>query len=458
MLAAAAPAADTGFAAHDLRDQAEKVARISQEMTVVAMIGQHRVLGVVQCANNRQSSDLLAEAGMRGARNQAARELIEDELFSQTNQMAVGIDALRIETDTRSALVVAREPGYGQRAGIGRRVDAWLNGLGNRHVGDGGRTQNRHPSRKRLIILGAALQKRPCHDAPMSLTKAMSLPALEPIRDEDVPGFCRFLCENLSRDRSAEEWAQAFSQDWCQSKPNNGFLIRDDGRIVGGIGAIYAERTVRNRTERFCNITSWCVQDAFRAHSMRLAMAVVGQPEFHFTDLTPTEVVSKTLQFLKFMPMNERHALLPNVPWPFARLAGTRVVSDPGEIGTLLAPEDAKAYRDHLHLPWLRHLAVGRAGAWCYVVWKRTRLKGITGAMIIALSDPELFLRCRLALGSHLLVHHGLSYTRVESRLLPRLPTLCIELSGYRNKVFKSDTLTAADMSNLYSELVALDL
>ena len=77
------------------------------------------------------------------------------------------------------------------------------------------------------------------------------------------------------------------------------------------------------------------------------------------------------------------------------------------------------------------------------------------------ISSPErseLFLRYRAAFGSHLLVHHGLSYTRVEARLLPRLPVLRVELSGYRNKVFKSETLTAADMSNLYSELVALDL
>ena len=286
----------------------------------------------------------------------------------------------------------------------------------------------------------------------------MILPTLEPIRDEDLPEFCRFLRENLSRERSAEEWAKAFAQDWCPSKPNNGFLIRHQGRIVGGIGAIYAERAVRGRLERFCNITSWCVLDAFRAQSMRLAMAVAAQPGFHFTDLTPTEVVSKTLQFLKFKPMSERHAIWPNLPWPLVRLGGIRVLSDPAQIGRLLAPDDAKTYRDHCHLPWLRHLAVGLTDAWCYVVWKRTRLKGITGANIIALSDAELFLRYRLALGTYLLVHHGLLYTRVESRLLPRLPTLCIELSGYRSKVFKSDTLTAADMSNLYSELVALDL
>jgi hypothetical protein len=286
----------------------------------------------------------------------------------------------------------------------------------------------------------------------------MILPTLEPIRDEDLPEFCRFLRENLSRERSAEEWAKAFAQDWCPGKPNNGFLIRHQGRIVGGIGAIYAERPVRGRLERFCNITSWCVLDAFRAQSMRLAMAVAAQPGFHFTDLTPTEVVSKTLQFLKFKPMNERHAIWPNLPWPRVRLGGIRVLSDPGEIGRLLATDDAKAYRDHRHLPWLRHLAVGLTDAWCYVVWKRTRLKGITGAVIIALSDAELFLRYQTALGNYLLVHHGLLYTRVESRLLPRLPTLCVELSGYRSKVFRSDTLTAADMSNLYSELVALDL
>jgi hypothetical protein len=286
----------------------------------------------------------------------------------------------------------------------------------------------------------------------------MNLPTLEPIRDEDLPEFCRFLTENLSRARTAAAWAEAFQQKWCSTKPNNGFLIRNESRIVGGIGAIYAERLLGGRTERFCNITSWCVLDEFRAQSMRLAMALTGQPGFHFTDLTPTEVVSKTLQFLKFKPMNERHAIWPNPPWPFARLAGVRVVTDPEQIGRLLAPDDAKAYRDHCHLPWLRHMAVGRKGAWCYVVWKRTRLKGITGASILALSNPELFLRYRRPLGSYLLLHHGLSYTRVESRLLPRLPKLCIELSGYRNKVFKSDTLAAADMSNLYSELVALDL
>jgi hypothetical protein len=285
----------------------------------------------------------------------------------------------------------------------------------------------------------------------------MALPSLHPIRDDDLPEFCRFLTEHLSAERTPEAWAQAFLQDWCPDKPNNGFLLRHEGRIVGGIGAIYAQRLVRGRPERFCNITSWCVLDEFRTQSGRLAMAVVSQPGFHFTDLTPTEVVSRTLQFFKFKPMNERHAVWPNVPWPFARLAGVRVIADPDRIGDVLAPEDARVFRDHRPFPWLGHLAVGRPGAWCHIVWRRTRLKDVAGGMILSFSDPDMFLRYRWAVGSHLLLRHGLPFTRVESRLLPRVPRPALELAGYRNKVFRSDTLTEADISNLYSEIVALD-
>jgi hypothetical protein len=134
-----------------------------------------------------------------------------------------------------------------------------------------------------------------------------------------------------------------------------------------------------------------------------------------------------------------------------------RVITEPGVIEEVLSTADAKVFRDHRHLPWLRHAAVGRPGAYCHVVWKPNRLKGVPGAMVLAFSDAGLFLRYRLAIGSNLL-RQGCLYTRVESRLLPRLPLLSLELARFRNKVFRSDTLTEADISNLYSEIEGLDL
>jgi hypothetical protein len=286
----------------------------------------------------------------------------------------------------------------------------------------------------------------------------MNQPTLEPITDSDLTDFCQFLVENLSRQRTAEEWASAFLQDWGVEKPNNGFLLRDEGQIVGGIGAIYAERLIRGKPERFCNITSWCVLDRYRAQSMRLAIALTSQPGFHFTDLTPTEVVSKTLQFLKFRPMNERQAVWPNFPWPFARLSGVRVVTDGDALGQVLSDEDNSVYQDHRHLTWITHLAIGRPDDFCYLAYKESRLRGLPGARILAFSDSGRFLDYRLSLGNHLLFRHGLLFTRTESRLLHRIPKPGIELKGFRNKVFRSDTLTEADISNLYTEIVALDL
>ena len=286
----------------------------------------------------------------------------------------------------------------------------------------------------------------------------MSQPELEPIRDEDLAEFCQFLVENLSRQRTAEEWARAFSHNWGVKKPNNGFLLRVDGRIVGGIGAIYAERMIRGKPERFCNITSWCVLDRYRSQSMRLAIALTSQPGFHFTDLTPTEVVSKTLQFLKFKPMNERQVVWPNFVWPFAGLSGIRIVTDPDNIGRVLSDENNRIFRDHRQLTWLNHLAVGGDDEFCYVAYKKCRMKGLPGAWILAFSDPVRLLDYRLALGNYLLFVHGLLFSRTESRLLHRIPRPSIELSGFRNKVFRSDSLTEADMSNFYTELFALNI
>jgi len=287
----------------------------------------------------------------------------------------------------------------------------------------------------------------------------MNLPELTPIRDQDLPEFCAFLHRHLSPSHAPEVWAEAFCQNWGADKPNNGFLIRDEnGAIVGGIGAIYAVYPVRGKPEKFCNITSWVVLDAYRTQSMRLAMAVVSQSGFHFTDLSPTAVVEQSLKFLKFKPMDERRVAVFNLPAPHLRLAGWRVRTEPAAIEAAMDDAAAQVYRDHRHFPWLRFLAVGRGGDWSLVVYKRAKLKGLPSAEIIGFTRPDNFLRCLPLLGCHFLLA-GMATTRVEARLLPGLPAWPHKiLSGYRNKVFRSETLGEADIWNLYTESAALDL
>lgn len=286
---------------------------------------------------------------------------------------------------------------------------------------------------------------------------SMPLPSLQAIQDQDLEPFCQFLRANLNSRIPQDQWVAAFRQPWLADKPNNGFLIRDDkGEIVGGIGAIYSEQSINGQPERLCNITSWCVKDEFRAQSMRLAMAVVSQEGYHFTDLTPTDVVAGSLKFLKFKAMDPTILLLPHKPWVGS--GGARVYSDPGKVESQLPEAALRSWQAHRELPWLRHAVVGRDQDWCHVVYKTVTVKRMPCAKIIGLSDAALWLRWQKPFGRHLLLRRGMLGSWVEQRLLPERPAGAIELKGYKSKMFRSDSLQAAQISNLYSELTALDL
>ena len=283
----------------------------------------------------------------------------------------------------------------------------------------------------------------------------MSMPELEPVTDADLDEFCRFLSRHLDPDKTPEQFRHAFEQEWGMKQPNHGFVVRKDGEIVGGIGAIYAERSIGGGVHRICNITSWCVLEAFRSQSMRLAMAVCSQDGLSFTDLTPTEVVAKSLQFLKFKPLDSDRTVILNIP----RLTpGTRVEDDPERIGPLLPPQWQQVHRDHVHIPWLHRVVLVTGQGSCYVVYKKKTLKGLPSAEVLAVSDGEIFLRGLGRFSAYVLMRGGMISTRVESRFLPRRPNMSKVLSGYRQKMFRSTSLPALDIDNLYSELMALDL
>jgi hypothetical protein len=282
----------------------------------------------------------------------------------------------------------------------------------------------------------------------------MKRPVIEPITDASLPEFAAFLHAHLNSAFSPETWEAAFRTQWMADPPNYGFLLRDQGQVVGGIGAFYAERPVNGETERFCNITSWCVLDAYRQQSMRLAVTMISQEGFHFTDFSPTKVVAGTLQFLKFKPLDDRQAVIFNVPgWP----AGSRVIDRADELRAALSGGTLATYLDHAQFPWLKHLAIGQGSEWCYLIYKHEVFKGLPAARIIHFSDPSLFERYLGGLRNYLLLK-GYATTHVECRRLNRQPWFSKIRSGFNPKVFLSPSLAEQDIDYLYSESITLDV
>lgn len=281
----------------------------------------------------------------------------------------------------------------------------------------------------------------------------MARPTIEPVTAANLAEFADFLHQHLNAAMDVAQWQRALQPGWPGGGDNHGYLLRDNGQIVGGIGALYAERPIGGRRERVCNITSWCVLDSHRQHSMRLAMTVVGQPGLHFTDFSPTAVVGGTLRFLKFQPLDDRQLVLPNLPG----LGGGKLLHRAADIEQALEGDALQIWRDHRGYPWLHHVLVGHPGQWCHVIYKRRVFKRLPAAELLHVSQVGQLAPHRGRLARHLL-GQGLLLTLVEQRLYGDPPRGARVRSGFNQKLFRSDTLAALQVDYLYSETMAMDL
>jgi hypothetical protein len=94
----------------------------------------------------------------------------------------------------------------------------------------------------------------------MAVTAAKASIRVSPIYDRDVCRVAEFLHANLSTRTSADDWAASVAMPWAVDKPNAGFMLLDDEDVVvGAYLAIYSERLVDGRLEKFCNLGAWCV-------------------------------------------------------------------------------------------------------------------------------------------------------------------------------------------------------
>lgn len=276
---------------------------------------------------------------------------------------------------------------------------------------------------------------------------------LTPITDADVASVAEFLHANHN-DRVP--WALSCSVvPWKVNAPNRGFMLRDGGHVVGTLLALYSERQVAGRAERFCNMGSWCVLPGYRSQSILLLKALLAQEGYHFTVLSPDEGPQEILAWCKFRYLDTSAALVPNLPLPTLPRAIT-ISSDPDVIQRVLAGLELQLYRDHAKALAAQHIVLIRGEESCYVMYRESRYHGVLGyAVILHVSNPELFRHALIPLTRHLLFRHGLVATLIELRVIGPKPGFSFKLSR-RAKMYHSLSLEPESIDDLYSELVCV--
>jgi hypothetical protein len=282
--------------------------------------------------------------------------------------------------------------------------------------------------------------------------------AVQPIAVEHLAEVGRFLHENLNGKISPEAWSGSLTHRWAESQPNYGMQLRDNDRLVGVFCAIYSDQWIDGRLEKFCNPHSWCVLDEYRNHGIGLVLRLLKQSGYHFTMFTPNPKVAKVFLGLRFTKLDDSALYIPNLPIRSLLLPGAFVSSDPASIAGHLQGRERNDFEAHRAIPWLRFSAFGVRRRICLVVYKPDRFKRMPCASILHVSDPALLARHGSLLRSHLLLTEGYAFTRVEQRLLDGHFIFGLRTGPGQLKLAQTTGLDNNRISNLYSELVALDI
>ncbi len=274
---------------------------------------------------------------------------------------------------------------------------------------------------------------------------------LGPITSSDVGRVAAFLSANLNSRVTPEAWRRAMGPGWVEA-PNHGFMLTDDDDVVGAYLAIYSQREIDGRQERFCNLAAWCVLEEHRSQGLKLVRAILRQPGYTFTDLSPSGNVVPLNKRLRFAELDTATAAVPNLPWPVS--GRVQVTSDLATIGRQLSGRDLEIFRDHAHAAAAHHVLVTDGGQSCYLIFRRDRRKRMPlFGSILYVSNPDLFHRAQRQVSRHLLLRHRVPVTLAELRVVGRRPRGAAMVPHPRPKMFKSDHVRADQVDYLYSEL-----
>jgi hypothetical protein len=310
-----------------------------------------------------------------------------------------------------------------------------------------------------LTPLDVAMQPKPVapRPAPARRTGKRAAITLTPIADSDLPEIAAYWHANLNRSIQPATWIEAFSHPWMPAKPNNGFMLRADGKLVGTLGAIYSEQIFGAERRNFCNLTSMVVDEQYRARSMDLLAALLRQKDLCFTNFTPTPAVAKMLRLLRFTELSGDEYIIPHLPVPpmAIKLAALNRTAD---LDRRLTGNAARLWRDHRDIPWLNRFAVGQDGDWCLVFWKPGKIRGLLGAQILGVSDPDRFIVWNRAIGGHFLLRHGVFASRIRTHILPDEVPFALRRPATMPHLVRGDLLPGSQTTLIYSELVALPI
>jgi hypothetical protein len=272
---------------------------------------------------------------------------------------------------------------------------------------------------------------------------------------EEVYPLIRKMNPNIEK----ETWKRIFFPKWAEKEDYCGYLLADNGKVVGFLGYIFCTREINGRTEKFCSLTTWDVDEKYRTQSLSLLYPFLSLEGYTLVNYTPSARVTDIFKKLGFKSLDNKYAIL--YPNPFAAVLNRKkatVIFDGCGFESLLGEKEKRIYSDHKPYDCI-HLLIRSDIGNCYLVLSKFKKKRVPFLTIRYISNMDIFESRSSGVLIELLFRQKAAYIQVDERLL-KGRKINNSISGRADieKLYKSDSIERGDIDNLYSELILLGL
>lgn len=236
------------------------------------------------------------------------------------------------------------------------------------------------------------------------------------------------------------------TDSWSAAGPNLGWLLKDNDRIVGYIGALYSRRLIGGALTIVCNMRNWAAVPEYRHHSLALLSRLISDPGMVVTNFTASAKAERLLTRFGFQHITSGSYLLPNIDGWIRR--GLKI-----ERGPQFADEADREILDQ-HRQMGCSVAVTRIDSQpCAFVFLRRQISRISCADVLYATDRRVFWESMSVVRATAFAATGAHALLIEDRFLKRKPYFgkFIERAGYCRPANGGDP---QDADRLYSEVV----
>jgi len=260
---------------------------------------------------------------------------------------------------------------------------------------------------------------------------------------------------------SKRDWRWVlFEYPWAATPPR-GWAMYADGMPVGFIGAVFSERPVLGRMEKFLSPSCWVVLDKHRYAGALLLRPMLALEDHTIVALSLSQLTYKVFAKLGMRPLESEQLVLPPIPRAAeaARALRGSFTTNPAKICAELEGDERKYCEDMTASPVACHALLRRDGRRCYIVATPSRKCGVPYADVHYIGDREFFWEHRIL--AHVALTRamgiaGLALAVDRRFLLGRPPPLAKRMRMPRLYRPAKEDITPAMIDGLYSEFMGI--